>query len=270
MGLGSILGGLVSLIPGVGPVASGLSSAAGALYDANKSSHDARGAQANAEQYSSAEAAKNREFQERMSSSAYQRGVKDMQAAGLNPMLAYSQGPAAVPGGSAAIYPGAVGAQYKMAEASQASASAAVSQADTAASIGSATIAKTKQEVVNLGSVNEQVQAVTRNLFEEWVNLIKTGENLDATRTQIMMAVNKMGHEIPLIRSQQFLNEVQVMLTEVQTALARGATTLQGLDISAAQKFDNLGRDAQQLRPIFEILKMLIRPKVSGGITINK
>lgn len=49
-------------------------------------------------------------FQERMSNSAYQRAVLDMQKAGLSPMLAYSQGGASTPAGAMPQVQNALGA----------------------------------------------------------------------------------------------------------------------------------------------------------------
>ena len=64
-------------------------------WNASQSSAD------KAMKFSADQAQINREWQEQMSNTAYQRAVQDMREAGINPMLAFSKGGASTPSGSA-------------------------------------------------------------------------------------------------------------------------------------------------------------------------
>lgn len=128
-----------------GAVVGGVLGAAGAM-DANSSA--------------AASAREQMEFQQYNSNTAYRRAVADMKAAGLNPMLAYSQGGASVPGG----------AQYKPENVGAAAVSGA-QQANMLNAQVEKTIAETdllraqrdatSQDVVKKGSEIEQIVAST-------------------------------------------------------------------------------------------------------------
>ncbi|AXH73501.1 MAG: DNA pilot protein [Microviridae sp.] len=219
-------------------------------------------AQDSAENFSSSAAQANRDFQERMSNTAWQRGMNDMRAAGLNPMLAVSQGPAGVPGGSAASFPGAVGAQYEQSSASGVSAQAATRQAETSSNIAAVTIDKIKQEVNNLETTNKQIFAVIDNLNEQRQNLIKEGYNLSETGNVLRATVDKLKAEVPKLNSETFVNAARELLVQAQASLAKGQTSLLGLDLKAAEDLGNFGREAGQLRPLIDVLKMFVpRPR---------
>lgn len=101
MGLFSSAAGLLSKVA-KSPVLSDIATIAGGPIGS--------GASALASYYMARkEASKQRKFQLGMSNTGYQRATADMRAAGLNPMLAYQQGPASSMTGAAAAVPDMAG-----------------------------------------------------------------------------------------------------------------------------------------------------------------
>jgi len=206
--------------------------------------------------------------------SRYQTQVKDMEAAGLNPMLAYTQSPGASPQGvtyqptniaerAASDYSSAynvqregerIEADTRLKDAQKESQESMSKLNDAQRDLVNETVNKVKQEISYSKTDEQRVTKLIDVLRQEYNNLVKQEWNLTETGNMLRATTDKLRAEIPYIGNKSFAAEMQGKLSEIETKLKR-------LDLNSAEKFDNFGRDANQLRPILDVLKALIRPR---------
>lgn len=130
-------------------------------------------------------------FQERMSSTAYQRATKDMRSAGINPMLAYMQGGASTSAGASYtpenVYEG-FGQQATNSALDMRRLKADLTESETRQGVNASTVEtqKTQQELNEANVVKAEAEAATAKAM--------TG-NLNAqsalTRAQLPRAENR-------------------------------------------------------------------------------
>lgn len=152
------------------------------------------------------EADKNRQFQESMNATQYQRAVTDMMKAGLNPMLAYSQG-------------GAGGASGSMGGGSSASAAPAQPMQNRFATAMQA--AQGYEAINNLKAQNELLDAQARSArADAQLKMAQTdqvGSSTDLNRSQINVNENSarnMGQTYENLKSAK--NEIDARIDNIK------------------------------------------------------
>lgn len=218
--------------------------------------------------FNSAEAVAQRDWSTNMANTSWQRGVADMKAAGMNPMLAYSQGGAHTPSGAhATASPASAGIasggrahpiSASMQSASQIEVNTA--QADKLRAETDEVKARTPTHQASIERIQQEIQESQKRV-EHIIDQIKLTQqttntsamsaiHLDAQTSHIREVVKQVQETIKLLKAQEFKTyteaghvaaqdmqirqRIEQNLPELEAALTKLQTKILGLGLPRA------------------------------------
>lgn len=202
------------------------------LIDRNWARSDAtRQAQANelgaqrAMDFSSAEAVKNREWEEMMSNTAHQREVSDLRAAGLNPMLSVNHG-ASTPGGSTGQGFSAQGAPTRGTPLSGLTGTVTAAQVQNLMAQTDKTEAETEEVKARTPTHPARIEEIAQNIAE--------------SKQRIEQSVQQIAN----LRSGERLNDQHI--ANLQETISQIRATVKNLTAQTHQTYTHSGLTAAQ------------------------
>ena len=243
MSLGALIGGIGGFLLG-GPAGAAQGASIGGGIDRNETQRDIA-AEANA-------------FSAHQYATRYQTQVKDLQAAGLNPMLAYTQSPGSAP----------MGQQYQAVNPFERSAtdySSAANvertgqqiEADTAVKRAEMWLKKAQEELTTASAdqsraTTHKLEAEAKKISEEIKNIPLEGDRLIAAAKQLREAAN-----LSIFQQATERDRAKQMQWLAVKTMVEG--DLLSLDKDAILKAENFGKEFGQYKPLIDSLVSIFR-----------